>query len=383
MLTCHRWCDVFRDHALGRSLLVSITMSITASMLFLSTLLTASVARCETWEALPPLPDREGFAGMFAGVSGQQLLAVGGANFPEKRPWEGGTKVWYDTIYALERDAKEWQIPGKLPLPLGYGVSATSGEAMIIAGGSSARGHHRETLLLTFKNDRVEVSQLAPLPIPIANSCGALVGEWLVVAGGLETPDARAALTKVYALDLAHKNAEWLALDDLPGPGRMLAMAAAVEGRLYVIGGTALVEDAAGKVSRSYLHDGYVLDCRALAPGATKEPRKPQWQPIAKLPEPIAAAPSPLPVQEGQLFVLGGDDGSHVSTTPDQHPGFRTTALRYTIAADRWDNIELGFDSRVTTSVTRWNDRWIIPSGEARPGVRSPRVFGFSPPSQE
>ncbi len=38
------------------------------------------------WRALPSLPDREGFAGMFAGVTGDALLLAGGANFPDQRP---------------------------------------------------------------------------------------------------------------------------------------------------------------------------------------------------------------------------------------------------------------------------------------------------------
>jgi hypothetical protein len=48
------------------------------------------------WASLPPLPDREGYAGSFAGVSDGVLLVAGGANFQDRRPWEGGTKVWYD-----------------------------------------------------------------------------------------------------------------------------------------------------------------------------------------------------------------------------------------------------------------------------------------------
>ena len=52
------------------------------------------------WERLPSLPDREGFAGLFAGVSGGALLVAGGANFPDAKPWEGGKKVWYDTVFV-------------------------------------------------------------------------------------------------------------------------------------------------------------------------------------------------------------------------------------------------------------------------------------------
>src|SRR4051794_9202194 len=41
------------------------------------------------WTQLPSLPDPEGFASAFAGVSHDALLVAGGANFPDKRPWDG------------------------------------------------------------------------------------------------------------------------------------------------------------------------------------------------------------------------------------------------------------------------------------------------------
>ena len=71
------------------------------------------------WERLAPLPDSEGFAYPFAGVHRGALLVAGGANFPGKRPWDGGEKVWYDTVFVLERPEGAWKIGGRLPRPLG------------------------------------------------------------------------------------------------------------------------------------------------------------------------------------------------------------------------------------------------------------------------
>ncbi|MGV2337465.1 MAG UNVERIFIED_CONTAM: hypothetical protein LVR18_26400 [Planctomycetaceae bacterium] len=50
--------------------------------------------------SLPPLPDPEGFAGGYLGVTGDHLLFAGGADFPGKKPWEGGTKVWSAKVFA-------------------------------------------------------------------------------------------------------------------------------------------------------------------------------------------------------------------------------------------------------------------------------------------
>jgi len=78
------------------------------------------------WTQLPPLPDPEGFAGMFAGVSQGALIAAGGANFPDKKPWDGGAKRWYDTVFVLPPGGTNWTVAGKLPRPLAYGVSITT-----------------------------------------------------------------------------------------------------------------------------------------------------------------------------------------------------------------------------------------------------------------
>ncbi|HSF44549.1 MAG TPA: hypothetical protein VLA58_01020, partial [Chitinophagaceae bacterium] len=43
-----------------------------------------------TFKEFPGLPDTEGMAGMFAGQSNGRLFCMGGANFPDKKPWEGG-----------------------------------------------------------------------------------------------------------------------------------------------------------------------------------------------------------------------------------------------------------------------------------------------------
>ena len=39
--------------------------------------------------------------------------------------------------------------------------------------------------------------------------------------------------------------------------------------------------------------------------------------------------------------------------------------------------------ARVTTPCVYWAGSWVIPSGEVRPGVCSPEVWGFSPPKPE
>ena len=72
-----------------------------------------SSAFADDWQTLEPLPDREGFAGSYAGVSHAALLVAGGANFPYKKPAERGTKVWYDHDSRQAR----WTDQGEIPTP--------------------------------------------------------------------------------------------------------------------------------------------------------------------------------------------------------------------------------------------------------------------------
>ena len=98
------------------------------------------------WKQLASLPDKEGFAGMYAGVSNDVLLAAGGANFPGKKPWEGGTKVWHDHVFALDRPDGTWKRVGQLPRPLAYGVSVSHGGGVVCVGGSDAEKYHADVL---------------------------------------------------------------------------------------------------------------------------------------------------------------------------------------------------------------------------------------------
>ena len=90
-------------------------MNVQSAILSLMTL-TACAQESLVWTTLPSLPDRLGVAAPFAGVSGGSLLVGGGANFPDRMPWEGGRKVWHDTVWALAQPGGAWQAVGLVDL---------------------------------------------------------------------------------------------------------------------------------------------------------------------------------------------------------------------------------------------------------------------------
>jgi N-acetylneuraminate epimerase len=315
------------------------------------------------WQQLASLPDHEGFAGAFAGVSQGTLLVAGGANFPGKKPWEGGQKVWYDTVFVLEKPDAQWKTAGRLPRPLGYGISVSTREGVVCIGGSDAEKHHAEVFVLALRGGQVATKPLPSLPIALANGAGALLGETIFVFGGSEQPGEQSALNRLFALDLAAPQRQWKELEMCPGKPRILPVAAVANGAFHIAGGAGL-EQTNGKVARVYLRDAW-----SYQPGSG-------WKRLADLPKPSVAAPSPAPVVGSEFFIVGGDDGSLAGFTPiEKHPGFPRTIVTYDARTSSWSTGGEIPASRATLPAVFWQGRWVLPSGEARPGVRSPEVW--------
>lgn len=307
------------------------------------------------WTRLPDIPDARGFAGAFAGVQDGKLIVAGGTHFTDKMPWEGGTKVWYDTVHAFDG---EWKVIGKLPKPNGYGVSVTTGQGMLIAGGGNATEHFREVFWLQ------KDAKLPPLPKPCAFMSGCVLDDVIYIAGGIETPTATTALNTFWSLDLKKADAVWQELAPCPGGGRILSCMAAAEGRVWLFSGAALKAGADGKAERIWLKDAWSY---SEASG---------WQKQPDMPRVAVAAPGPAPVVDGKILIIGGDDGQNVNFEPKAaHPGFPREVLAFDWKGQTWSQAgEVPF-SLVTTNAVLWNGEIVIPCGEARPGVRSPKVW--------
>jgi N-acetylneuraminic acid mutarotase len=59
------------------------------------------------------------------------------------------------------------------------------------------------------------------------------------------------------------------------------------------------------------------------------------------------------------------------------HPGFPKSILAYDTISDSWRNVGEAPVGHVTTTTVGWRDRYIMPSGEVRPGKRSPSVWSM------
>lgn len=322
-----------------------------------------------SWEKLLSLPDAEGFAGPFAGVSGGALIVAGGANITGDKWADPLTKQWYDSIFVLKQPDAAWITGHKLPRPLGYGISITVDDRVLCFGGSDASRHYADGFRLRLADDKLDISTLPRLPKPCANACAALMGRTIYVAGGIETPTATEALHTFWSLDLDAANPQWKELEPWPGPARMLAVAGVFEDAFYLFSGAKLTAGPDGKPVREFLRDAY-----RFTPGHG-------WKKLTDLPRAAVAAPSPAPAIDGKLLVFSGDDGLNTTFQPlTQHPGFPRQTLAYDPAQDLWSAVENFPFSRVTTPIVRWQHRLIIPNGEVRPRVRTPEVLSLTLP---
>jgi N-acetylneuraminic acid mutarotase/MFS family permease len=349
----------------------SRTWTLLVSLLL--TLLETNVAVADDvfqWRQLASVPDRIGFAGAFAGVTNDVLLVAGGANFPERLPWEGGRKQWYDSVFVLDQPEGSWQVAGTLPRPLGYGISISTANGLICIGGGDAHQHYRDVFRLEWTEGRLRTVSLPPLPRPCAFGSGALLGNTVYVAGGLERPDATETMKTFWSLELAHLEDGWREREPWPGRERMLAVPAAGAGSFFLISGTRLDPGPQGKPVREYLTDAY-----RYTPGEG-------WRRIADVPRAVVAAASPAPVRgEAQVLVLGGDDGTDVHfQPPEKHPGFSRTVLAYSIDNDSWEPVGTLPFSRATVPLVSWRGLHVVCNGEASPGIRSPEVWAATSP---
>ncbi len=336
------------------------------------------------WNELLSLPDSFGFAGSFAGISNGALIVAGGANFPDGgAPWTGSKKVWNDKIFVLDKPDGKWKLAGKLPQPLGYGVSISWNKKLICIGGSNGNGHTASVVSISYKGNRISLEKLPDLPQPLANSCGALLGNVIYIAGGLFKPESTSAAKIFWSLNLSEDadKRTWKQEETWPGPSRMLSVAGINKGSFFLFSGTDLQTKPGEQPQRQYLKDAYQFT-----------PKK-GWKKIANLPMAVVAAPTPAYNIRNSLLIFGGDDGKlapQASVLKELHPGFSDEILSYNTGTNQWSSAgKIKTDKKadaatnpngsrwapVTTTMVVWNGDLIFASGEVRPAVRTPTVL--------
>ncbi|SFG39627.1 sodium:solute symporter family transporter [Pontibacter chinhatensis] len=350
-----------------------------------------------TLPASPGQAVQPGLAGPVGGVHNNALLLGGGANFPEGLPWEGGKKKYWQDIFVLLKDGQgkySWHDKTfQLPQPLAYSANVATPQGVVSIGGENEQGIQNAVLLLQWNpaSKEVKVEQLPALPLPLTNAAAAVIGNQVYVAGGETTGKASNGF---YRLDLSSLSKGWEQLPELP---KALSHAVAfVQSNgeypaLYLIGGRARTESGVSELYGSTFR---------------YDPKKNNWKQLSNISdgkgnETTLSAATGVITGANYILVFGGDKGNvftqieqhnaAIARTTDeaekarleaarlalqtQHEGFSKDIYLYNTVTDAWTkSSELPY-APVTTFATRWDNDILIPSGEIRPGVRTPEVL--------
>lgn len=354
------------------------------------------------WKKLVSLSNADGsasigFAGAINGINRKALIVAGGANFPEKMPWEGGEKFYSDEIHVIKMSGGEYMgdrsIVYKLPEPIAYSGTTSTPKGIVYAGGENREGLSKKTYIINWKplKKTIEIKALPDLPVAITNAGLTSIKNVVYLVGGDE---AKASSSAFYHLNLSSKKPQWEMLPDLPvklANSTTIAQHGVEGTNIYVIGGR--TKNPSGI---SDLHNTvYIFN-----------PKSQRWKQGTSISDgtysTTFSAGSGVAVASKYIVLTGGDTGEvfheietrlleiAMAVSPAEkerltafknklvvdHKGFFRGMLLYNTSTNSWSKIgELPFPAQVTSTAVKWGDKIILSSGEVRPGIRTPNVM--------
>ncbi len=350
------------------------------------------------WSVAAVLPsadgveEQPGLAGPVTGIIGHRLIVSGGANFPGGMPWHGNKKVYHDEIYLFEK--KNGQIVNaivskqRLPEPVAYCANVITHEGIVYIGGENEQGILDKVILVKYNiaSNEINFSDLPSLLLPLTNLAAVYNDNIIYVAGG-NSRDGNS--NKFFSLDLSRPGASWQSLPDIPVKISFAVMTIQSNGEdncIYLIGG----RRKNGNGISDIFNTVYQFDIKDN-----------HWQQKQSLPYPVSAGTG-ISNGSNHILLFGGDKGETFSKEEklnaairnekdeqknkelvkeriallEAHAGFTNEVLLYNTITDTWKKLNpLPPGSPVTTTAIKWDDDIIIPSGEIKAGVRTPRIL--------
>ena len=329
-----------------------------------------------SFQSLPSLEisPNQGVSGAFSGNIDGQAIVAGGCNFPNTPADEGGTKVFYNTVYALR--GQQWRKIGELPQALAYGVSVTTKEGIICMGGNDGKQSTKNVFLLKTKSKSllgVITTPLPSLPLPLDNFAGAVASDGTIyIAGGQSN-----GVASQQAFSLKPGAKHWKELPLMPDATRIQATAVVQNGAngplFIVLGGYS-------NTTNQVANDGVVYDIKTG-----------NWRKTSSI---VADGKSialvgAASVSSGSMFVVcfGGVNKERFEAAIQGKYGddylkhdaewykFRPSLLIYNTITNTWvTETSSPLLARAGMSVIPMGNQWMIVNGESKPGVRAKEV---------
>jgi SSS family transporter len=368
-----------------------------------------------SFSSLPDLPPNAGYsvqpglAGPYTGIDDDMLIIAGGANFPEKAPWQGGSKIYYNEIFLLQKvgeEAYSWKkTETRLPFESGYGGAVSTPFGLFCFGGNTNSECISDSWFIDYlpETGTVEITPGPQLPVLLTNFAFAKVDNTIFVAGGLS--ETGGTSKKIFlSLNVSGANPlewKWETLPAWDGQPRTFAVGAAqsngVTNCFYLFSG----RNIKGNGDVEILYDAHVYNPSlkqwaiisegenqefpvmagtafpvgastiVFASGANGELMKKQMAIEKRIAE-LQAIPDKNEMAKAELEKVQNELLNHL----ENHPGFgnRITGFN-TLTSKTWEITTLPGTGQVTTTAVQWGNNIIIPSGEVRPGIRTPEIL--------
>ncbi|MBE6298864.1 MAG: cyclically-permuted mutarotase family protein [Bacteroidales bacterium] len=187
-----------------------------------------------------------GLSALYAGLVEDNIVIMGGCNFPEQPASEGGKKRYYKSIYTapVPTDADtvlQWQKIGEIDDASAYGVSLSMLGGVVCVGGTTEKKSLSTANIIMIDKDSMEITinPLPDLPVSLDNMGGAVMDTMLIVAGGNANGKPS---NRVFLLDFTNLQQEWVELPSFPGNPRVQPVCAVMtnqegEKAFYIWGG--------------------------------------------------------------------------------------------------------------------------------------------------
>jgi N-acetylneuraminate epimerase len=356
-----------------------------------------------SWKKIASVPDAGdaktslGLAGAINGVNNDVLIVAGGSNFPDKLPWEGGKKVYYDKIFVLQKKGNEYcwnkKVKSVLPESIAYCGNTSTPSGIAYVGGENENGISDKCFLLKWneKENAVDVKPLPDFPLALTNIAVTNIEDVIYAVGGDEQNNSS---NSFFSLDLKDKNLHWKKLPGLPvalANATVVAQNCKSGKKIFVIGGRSKtpfgISDLHNTVFAFDIQKNQWKRCADISNGAH----------TTKL-----SAAGGVALGNNEILITGLDNGNtfhQIETLISKiarannaeekeklteeknnlsihHKGFDKSLLLYNTNSDVWTKIgELPFPAHVTTTDVKWGNDIIVSNGEIKPGVRTPDVW--------
>lgn len=356
---------------------------------------------------LPPrdgIHKNPGLAGAFSGIVNNKLIVAGGNNFPDKSPWEGGTKVFYNTVYGFDIVGDTLQpvpVTVSLPEPLAYGASITLPEGVLCIGGNGPEHCSSKVFLIQWDETAkdLKIADFPDLPLPISFATAALAGNKVYLMGGTSVPNGSDSVSHFFRLNLSAIHTpefKWEKLPPFPGMSRILSVSAVqsngISECVYLFSG------------RNFCNPDKPV---VFTDGMFYHPELEKWEIVQTSPQ------TKFQLMAGSAFSHGSNDIVFVGGAPDStflnevrlkaqisdaltnanskraeqlraellnfyesHNGFDRRLLQFnTIKGTSTQVGDFSSYCPVTTNLIPYGDGALVVCGEIKPGIRTPDIY--------